>query len=106
VYQVLFDSNLREVRVREMEEGPSGEAKEQEGDKGDKAPNKTYSLPAGVQMKEFKIPDPEFSSELPAIEFYPNGSSNGGSMILDGRDQKGYRIKVHFLTGIVEVEEV
>ncbi len=101
VYQVLFDSNLREVRVQEMEER-GGEGKKEE----EKGLKKTYTLPAGVQMKDFKISDPEFSSDLPAIEFYPNGSSNGGSMILDGRDQKGYRIKVHFLTGIVEIEEV
>ncbi len=101
VYQVLFDSNLREVRVQAMEEGSEGEGKKEE-----KAVKKTYTLPSGVQMKEFKISDPEFSSDFPAIEFYPNGSSNGGSMILDGRDQKGYRIKVHFLTGIVEIEEV
>ena len=102
VYQVVFDADLREVRVQAAEEEEKGE-----GEKGEsKTVKKTYPLPAGVQMKDFKISEPEFASDLPAIEFYPNGASNGGSVVVDGQDQKGYRIKVHFLTGMVEIEEV
>jgi hypothetical protein len=38
------------------------------------------------------------------IEFYPNGGSNGGAILLDSQDRMGYKIKVHLLTGMVEVE--
>lgn len=102
IYQVLFDSNLREIRVQAIE----GEEKGEGETDPQKLFKKSYPLPGGVQMKEVNIPSPEFPSDLPTIEFYPNGGSNGGSIILDGQDQKGYRIKVHFLTGLVEVEAV
>jgi hypothetical protein len=65
-----------------------------------------YHLPDGIQIKELKIPSPQYPAGSPAIEFYPNGGSNGGSILLDSQDQKGYRIKVNFLTGIVEIEGV
>jgi prepilin-type N-terminal cleavage/methylation domain-containing protein len=101
VYQVQFDADRREVRVQALEE-------EGEGDKEDevaKVLKKSYFLPEGIQMKEVKIPSAEFPSDVPAIEFYPNGGSNGGSVILEAEEQKGYRIRVQFLTGIVEVGE-
>lgn len=103
IHQVVFDADLREVRVRALEAEEKGEAlKEREEPK---SPEKRYPLPGGVQMKEMKIPSPETPSDLPVIEFYPNGGSNGGSLLLEMQDQKGFRIKVHFLTGMVEIEE-
>lgn len=101
VYQVQFDSDLREVRVQALEEEGEGEKAEEVA----RVLKKSYSLPSGIQMKEVKIPSAEFPSDVPAIEFYPNGGSNGGSVILEAEDQKGYRIRVRFLTGIVEVGE-
>ena len=103
VYQVLFDPDLREVRVQAL--GEDGKADGGQ-DQGEPVANKrSYSLPEGIQMKEVKIPFPEFPSDLPTIEFYPNGGSNGGSILLDAQTQKGYRIKVNFLTGMVAIEE-
>jgi general secretion pathway protein H len=102
VYQILFDPELREVRVQVL-------AEEGEAEKGREEPGvyqKSYLLPRGIRMKEVKILGSEFPSDLPAIEFYPDGGSNGGSILLDGQDRKGYRIKVHFLTGLVDIEEV
>jgi general secretion pathway protein H len=103
VYQVLFDSDLREVRVQSMEltEEKAG-AEKKEGE----SPQKIYFLPEGVHIKEIKVESPQYSSDLPTIEFYPNGGSNGGTIFLDSEDRKGYRIKIHFLTGMVEVESV
>lgn len=101
VYQVLFDSNLREVKVQSVEV----EEKE-EGEKGEEKVAKRYPLPEGIHIKEVKVPPPKYPSDLPTIEFYPNGGSNGGSILLNRDDRKGYRIKVHFLTGIVEIEKV
>jgi hypothetical protein len=57
-------------------------------------------------MREMKISSPQYPSELPTIEFYPNGGSNGGSILLKSEDRGGYRIKVHFLTGMVEIKKV
>lgn len=102
VYQVLFDSNRMEVRVLsvvrddEKDESENKEARE----------TKTYSLPPGVQIKEIETESAQYPADLPAIEFYPNGGSNGGNIHLDARDHQGYRIKVHFLTGSVTIEKV
>jgi prepilin-type N-terminal cleavage/methylation domain-containing protein len=107
VYQILFDSGTGEVRIRALEkEEKEGEGKEEEkkGTEEAKAQERRYPLPGGVLIKEVKIPSPEFPSDFPTIEFYPTGGSNGGAVLLEMQDQKGYWIKVHFLTGIVEIE--
>lgn len=103
VYQVLFDSDLREVKVQSIE---LTEEKAEETKKEDKPPQKVYFLPNWIHMREIKVEPPQYSSDLPIIEFYPNGGSNGGTILLDCDDRKGYRIKVHFLTGMVEIESV
>jgi len=102
VYQIFFDSNLKEVKVQSVE---SIEEKGEEETKKEKAPQKIYSLPEGVQIKEIKVDSPQYPSDLPTIEFYPNGGSNGGTVFLDSKDLKGYKIKVHFLTGVVQIEQ-
>ena len=101
VQQILFDSNAREVRIRAVEQEAG--APDQEATGRAEAPN--YPLPAGIQIKEIKVPTPQYPTEVPTIEFYPNGSSNGGSIVLDNEGNKGYRIDVHFLTGIVRIED-
>jgi type II secretion system protein H len=102
VYQVLFNSETREVKVQSIE---PEEATEKEN-KGEKTFTKSYILPEGVQIKEVEAPDPQFPSDFPAIEFYPNGGSNGGTILLDTQNRKGFKIKVNFLTGTVKIEEV
>jgi general secretion pathway protein H len=102
VYQIIFDPGLREVSIQVLESEEEGAAGKDE----QKFAKRSYPLPAGIQMKEFNIPTSEFASDLPTIEFYPNGGTNGGSFILDAQDQRGYRIKVYFLTGIVEIADV
>lgn len=104
VYQILFDPALREVNIQALESEEAGATEKKKEEQ--KSVKRSYPLPAGIQMREFNIPTPEFPSDLPTIEFYPNGATNGGSFILDAQDQRGYRIKVYFLTGIVEIEEV
>jgi general secretion pathway protein H len=84
-YQVLFDSDTREVKVQSivLEEEEKKESIQ------------SYPLPKGIQIK----------GDNP-IEFYSNGASNGGTILLESEGHKGYKIRVHFLTGIVEVEKV
>ncbi len=104
VYQVVFDTDTREIRVRPVEtdeEGDEGQISEKENP-GEK---EKYFVPEGIHVKEIKISSSQYPSEFPVIEFYPNGGSNGGSFVMDRDDLKGYRIQVHFLTGIVEIKE-
>ena len=100
VYQILFNSDSRQVEVRLVGEDQEGKERDE------RDPKKTYSLPDGIQIGEIDIPSPQYFSDLPAIEFYPNGGSNGGTLLLKGQDHNGFKVKVHFLTGTVKVEKV
>jgi hypothetical protein len=64
----------------------------------------TYLLPEGIRMKGDPTTSSSSTSELSPIEFYPNGGSNGGTIFLDSPDRLGYRIQVHFLTGVVNIK--
>lgn len=102
VYQILFDSNLKEIKIRSLR------PYEEESDKGDKQRSslQNFFLPKWIGLRDVKIPPSLFPSEYPTIEFYPNGGSNGGSFVLEGLDRQGYLIQVHFLTGMVEIQKV
>lgn len=105
VYQVLFDPESRAVKVQSVsltEPADETGADEKKGGEGVKT---LYGLPEGVQMKELDFPSPEYPCDLPAVEFYPNGGSNGGSVLINSLERKGYRIKVDFLTGMVMIEQ-
>lgn len=102
IYQVIFNPELREVKVQSIELNEE----KKEGDKKEEVSKKTYSLPYGIEMKEVNLTSPQYPSDLPTVEFYPNGGSNGGSFLLNSREQKGYKIKVDFLTGVVKVEKM
>lgn len=105
VYQVLFDSESRAVKVQSVSLMEPVDEKEPDEKKGGEAAKTLYGLPEGVQMKELDFPSPEYPCDLPAVEFYPNGGSNGGSVLLNSPERKGYRIKVDFLTGMVGIEQ-
>ena len=115
VYQVFFDPEQRQVNVQpiieqEEDEEAKDESKDVTKDGTKETPKeepkpKTYTLPKGVEIKEVKTNPPQYPSDYATIEFYPSGGSNGGLIRLDSRDRKGYRIRVHFLTGIVEIEK-
>jgi prepilin-type N-terminal cleavage/methylation domain-containing protein len=104
VYQVLFDSELRAVKVQSV--SLTEQADEEAGDvkRVGESSKTLYGLPEGVRMKEIDFTSPQYPSDLPTIEFYPNGGSNGGSVLFDSQERKGYRIKIHFLTGAVAIE--
>jgi general secretion pathway protein H len=106
VYQVLFDSESRVVKVQSVSLMEPVDEKEADEKKGGEAAKTLYGLPEGVQMKELDFPSPEYPCDLPAVEFYPNGGSNGGSVLLNSPERRGYRIKVDFLTGMVGIEKV
>ncbi len=105
VYQVLFDSESKVVKVQSISLAEPAIEKEAGEKKGGEGAKTLYGLPEGVRMKEFDFPAPEYPCDLPAVEFYPNGGSNGGSVLLDSQERKGYRIKIHFITGAVAIEQ-
>ncbi len=105
VYQVLFDSESKAVKVQSVSIGePAADKEDSEKKEGDSLKT-LYGLPKDVQMKELDFTSPQYPCDLPAIEFYPNGGSNGGSVLFSSPERGGYRIKVHFLTGMVEIEK-
>ncbi len=104
VYQVLFDSESRAVKVQSVSLTEPADEKEADEKKERETIKTLYGLPDDVRMKELDFPSPEYPCDLPAIEFYPNGGSNGGSVLLNSPERKGYRIKIHFLTGEVKIE--
>lgn len=98
--QISFDPDLREVRIQAKEVNiPGSEMGKREGSTS----IKKFVLPEGIQMKELEIPILQDPPGSHTIEFYPNGGSNGGSLVIYVPEHKGYRIKVHFITGIVEI---
>jgi prepilin-type N-terminal cleavage/methylation domain-containing protein len=99
VYQIFFNADLREIGVQSRES-----TKVKEEVKREELPKKVYSLPEGIQIKKVEVASPQYAADLPTIEFYPNGGSNGGSIFLDGRDRNGFHIEVNFLTGIVKIK--
>ena len=103
VVHVLFDSNLREIRVQSK---GLAEEKEEQDKREDSIPKKAYLLPDGIQIKKVDVFSTQSPSGLPLIEFYPNGGSNGGSILLDSESRNSYNIEVHFLTGMVKVVKV
>jgi prepilin-type N-terminal cleavage/methylation domain-containing protein len=105
VYQVLFDPELRVVKVQSVSLAEPAEEKEADQKKGGEGAKTLYGLPEGLHMKDLDFPSPEYPCDLPAVEFYPNGGSNGGSVLINSPERKGYRIKIDFLTGMVEVEK-
>lgn len=99
VHQILIDRKQRELIVRALQ------SEKKEGIEFTWVEKIKYQIPAGINLKE-EISPGDYSAELPAIEFYPTGQANGGQILLADPEQKGYRIKISFLTGLVEVEKI
>lgn len=104
IYQVIFNLDTKEIKVQWLD--PNQEESEGEEEKGKSTSPQVYPLPSWISIKEVEPIKVRYSSNLPKIEFYPNGGSNGGSFLVEGEDHKGYRIKVQFLTGMVVIEKV
>lgn len=103
VYQIVFHLDWREIQVRWVE--PDSTRVEEEKIRQEESP-RVFTLPSWISLQEVEFKSSEYQTELPTIEFYPNGGSNGGSFLLKGEARSGYRLKVHWITGIVEIEKV
>lgn len=100
IYQVLLDLQKRELIVRAMplDDQEEGALKWIEKNK--------YRIPGSINLRAEEIGLSAYPTDLPAIEFYPTGNSNGGHLLLEDQGQKIYRIKISFLTGIIAVEKI
>jgi general secretion pathway protein H len=67
---------------------------------------KNVPIPEGIQIKEVKGVSIRFPLAHPSFEFYPEGGSSGGSILLSGPGDKEFEILLDLLTGSVEVKRV
>lgn len=67
---------------------------------------KNVPLPEALRIKEAKGLSVRFPSEYPSFEFYPEGGSSGGFILLSGPRDKEFKILLDLLTGSVEVKRV
>lgn len=99
VHQILIDQKQRKLIIRALQ------SEKKDGGEFTWVEKIKYQIPESINLKE-EVSSSEYTTELPAIEFYPTGQANGGQILLADSEQKGYRIKVSFLTGLVEVEKI
>jgi len=117
-YSVIFDRGHRRVVIRGIPQPPPpdlaaeepGTDAEQAAEEAKKRPEiKVVSLPEGITFKEITVGDNETAApkeELMQMVFFPDGTSQGGELVLaDSRDRK-FRVSVAFLTGVVTLEEL
>jgi len=77
--------------------------KKKEGDK-EEVSKKTYSLPEGIEMKEVNLISPNIPPIFQLLSFIPMEGRTGAPSFSNNKEQKGYKIKVDFLTGVVKIE--
>lgn len=63
-----------------------------------------YELPENVRFEKAVSGDEEISTGLFQVAFFPNGSSNGGTLTLTHEGGRRYRITVDFITGMVGLD--
>ncbi len=89
-FSIIFDLDDRIIKIKSLESEKS-----------------SVIYPKEIMIKHVNIKSESQTSDKPVIEFYPNGSSNGGNIIIENGVRK-FKIQIHPITGIVKVfsEEV
>lgn len=118
-YQVLFDMEKGEMIIESLQEeektydgdseddggeGLNGEEEEYSSEKRMEV-RKTFTIPKEVKLAKVVIDDEEITEDQAWIDFYPNGSCSGGEIFLMDEKERGYRIELEFLTGVVKITE-
>ncbi len=67
--------------------------------------NLSYRLPDGLSFVKGVSIKKEKYTDLFEIRFYPSGSSSGGEIFISDKAKNLSRVRVDFITGIVEVDE-
>jgi general secretion pathway protein H len=93
-YLISFDADANAVSISTLTEG-------EDSPKADRF----YVLSKEVRMEKVEPGKNAVETALPSFEFYPNGGSNGGRVVLKGREGRVYNVVVDTLTGMVRVEQ-
>ncbi len=120
LYSVIFDRERAQVVIRGIPKpvAPAFADAEQEeaGDEVDigesrkpVAPEvKMVTVADGIMFQEIIIGGREFTGnkdELPQIIFFPDGTSQGGEIVLTNNRDRAVSLQIDFLTGVVTVAE-
>ena len=118
-YSVIFDREQGRIVIRGIPrpvppDQAEGEAKPEEKTadaaeaKAQQPEIKIVELPEGITLKEIMVGGIEIAGtkdELAQLVFYPDGTSQGGELVLEDSRDRQYQVKVAFLTGVVTIEE-
>ncbi|MFP4533077.1 MAG: GspH/FimT family pseudopilin [Desulfobacterales bacterium] len=63
-----------------------------------------YELPENTRFEQAVSGEEKISEGLFQLPFFPNGSSDGGELILTNEGGLRYRIKIDFITGLASLE--
>lgn len=90
-YLALFDIETRTLRIFSETEKA--------------AQAKAYHLPEGIYFEKAKSAKGVTESGIFRMSFYPTGASSGGEIVLADDKGRQYAIRVHFITGVVELSD-
>jgi general secretion pathway protein H len=107
-YVALFDLEADRLTIarKDSEEKPKelpapvSPADNGQDESGQPAPM-VYALPEGITLHKTEAGEELFAEEIIGIEFYPDGNSSGGEVILADERGKRYIVWVHFISGEV-----
>ncbi|MDM8517989.1 prepilin-type N-terminal cleavage/methylation domain-containing protein [Desulfobacterales bacterium HSG16] len=103
---IYIEDNRISVQRQKMSEIEDDIGSDVENDPGQSRHRTlSYQLPDGLSfVKGISIKNEKYT-DLFEIEFYPSGNSSGGEIFLSDKAENLSRIRVNFITGIVEVDE-
>ncbi len=124
LYRVIFDAEKNRLIVlgtrqipaasdnatdEEDAEVEDNEEEEQPASDGGEKVLRMYSLPEEIRFGEIIIGDAETEEDegdrIYQMLFYPNGTAQGGEVILTDAKERTYSLTVDFLTGTVTIGE-
>ena len=124
-YNVIFDSQKNRAIVMGAPVPPSFNITEQEAATGEQTENeddpeqsgqkktekeiKIYPLPKGIVFSKITVADAISEQEdgdgIYQMAFFPNGTTQGGEIIIADDRERMFNIKINFMTGVVSVAE-
>jgi len=104
---VSFDIELNRVILEGIEESVPADEREISEMSHKVYGRKLYQLPEGVKIEKVSGNHGSGTSgeEFFKLYFYPSGNSSGGEVVLSGKRNNLYRIKIDFLTGLVDASD-
>ena len=100
-YAAVFDEEANTVSVAAAGDAPESAAGESHNGEETGPSALVYALPAGISLgKSESFEDPLGDAAL-QIEFYADGNSSGGAVILTDEREKRYVVQVDFISGTV-----